>query len=101
MEETWEREGQKLGRENRQTPAKEPGWRSTCPVWHGHPGELHHATAGQSLGRQEVMIANKQNTVFLLADGSMARELKIGHVGASTALSFISSSPSDLQHSQR
>lgn len=101
MEETREGQGQKLGRENRQAPVKELGWRSACPAWHSHSGEPCHATAGQSLGRQEVMTANKQNTIFLLVDGSMARELEIGHVGASTALSFISSSPSDLQHSQR
>lgn len=82
------------------SPSEEPGWRSASPAWRGHPGEPCHAMA---LAEPWEIEGNdcKKTREFLLVDGSMARELKIQHVGADTALSFIPPSTSDLQHSQQ
>lgn len=92
-----ERVGQKQQR-GQTSPREEPRWRSASPAWHSYPGQpIKKATALAELWEIE---GNNCKQTFLLLDGSMARELNIWHVGPSTALSFISSSTSDLQYSQ-
>lgn len=100
MEETWEKEWVKNSRKDRRAPGRNQDGGLQVQFSTATLGSHATLQLWQSSGRYEVTTVNKQKTVFLLLDGSMARELNIWHAGASTALSFISSSTSDLQHSQ-